>query len=597
MEDWSGLRRIWLWALLLLLLPLFGLLVAVGLGEWEQSWQRLLLLTASVAYVGLLLAVAHLIRSQQQDWQERMSQAQEEVLNLTQELRRKADQLTTERDRAEFLHRSGAELTRSLEPRQVLLKILRRAVEAVHAERGSIFLFTPQGQPDEILLSEADHAQKLGPRSREILSRGLAGWVVRNRCGDIVNDTQEDKRWLNFPTDEMPTRSAVAVPFLRRGRVLGVIILLHSLPYQFSQEHQALLQEMAQQAAVCLENADLYTLAEEERRKLSAILRGTTDVVVVVDTDDNLLLANPAAERAFGLDPSRALGQSLAQILPHQRLMDLLGEARESNTAVSGELSTEDGRTRYGTASPISGLGWVVILQDITYLKELDRVKSDFVATVSHDLRSPLTTVRGFADMLSILGPVTPEQQGAVDKIRRAVAQMNDLIGDLLDLGKIEAGIDLEMEPCDIQEIAEEAIDSLQPRAELKQHQLRLDIQAPPPPVMGNANRLRQALCNLVDNAIKYTPDGGLIQVRVGQQDQQVLIVVSDNGLGIAPQDQEQLFQKFYRVNTPQTENIPGTGLGLAMVRSIVEQHGGRIWVRSRLGEGSTFTFSLPLAP
>jgi signal transduction histidine kinase len=181
-----------------------------------------------------------------------------------------------------------------------------------------------------------------------------------------------------------------------------------------------------------------------------------------------------------------------------------------------------------------------------------------------------------------------------VDKIRRAVLRMNDLISDLLDLGKVEAGIDMAKEPCALHEIVREAAEALDGNARGKGLDLRVEIEAGLPPVLGNAGRLRQVVANLVDNAIKYTPAGGQISVSLGRQGTDLLLRVTDTGIGIAAEDQRQLFQKFYRVRTPETENIPGTGLGLAIIRSIVEQHGGQIGVKSAAGQGSTFAVTLP---
>jgi two-component system NtrC family sensor kinase len=240
-------------------------------------------------------------------------------------------------------------------------------------------------------------------------------------------------------------------------------------------------------------------------------------------------------------------------------------------------------------------VGWVAILQDITHLKELDRLKSEFVSTVSHDLRSPLTTVRGYADLLALQGPLTEEQKESIERIRRAVAQMNELITDLLDLGKIEAGIGMEMEPCALEEVVSEAVETLTPRAAEKGLKLTVELAEGLPRIQGNAGRLRQVVLNLVDNAIKYTPAGGSVHVRLQRDGREIVCSVSDTGIGIAPQDQRGLFQKFYRVQNPQAEGIPGTGLGLAICRSIVEQHGGRIGVRSTPGQGSTFFFALPI--
>lgn len=598
-STWLSERRAWL-SPALLLLTLLALLVVAGVRQWRWWEVGLLSLTALLCAGAFALALLRPARSREAHWQneirlrdEELEEMRQRIFELTQDIRRKADQLTGERDRAEFLHQGFAELASSLEPRRVLGGILFRAIRAARANWGSILLFDEQGQLGDFFCTR--DAELRTPRAKEILERGLAGWVVRNRTGDIINDTDQDPRWVTFSDDEEPARSAVAVPFLRRERVLGVIVLSHRFPFQFKETHLALLQQLAQQAAICLENADLYTIAEGERRKLAAILDGTTDAVIVVGREGQVLLLNQAAERAFTTAAEEALDRPLSEAITHEPLNRLFSQAWGREEAVTGELATADERVRYGSVSPVPGVGWVAIFQDITYLKELDRMKSEFVATVSHDLRSPLTAVGGLADLIGMAGDLTEKQQEALGRMRRSVGQMEELIEDLLDLGKIEQGIDMEMSLCQVEEVVQEAVESLSPRAEMKGQNLSVVVTSELPGVLGSATRLRQVVANLLDNAIKYTPAGGQVRVLLYRRDQQVVVEVTDTGVGIAPQDQEQLFQKFYRVQTPETAEIAGTGLGLALARSIVEQHGGRIWVRSAPGRGSTFAFALPV--
>jgi len=598
MRVWFRDRGIFIWSILFLLVFL-GLTLLAALGGWGLRGLIPLVIAALASAGAFTLALLRLARVPPRNWgrelrkrEREFEQARDQVYQLTQEIRHKTDELTTRHSQSRFLHQSLVELTSSLDPRRVLDNILQGAIEVTGARWGSIFLLDEEGRPHDTCLCRMDGS---GSRIDRILQKGLAGWVVNSHEGAILYDTTQDSRWLAFPEDEEPARSALAVPFVRRERVLGTMVLTHPLPFQFSEEHLALLQELAPQAAVCLENADLYTAAEAERSKLAAILAGTTDAIVAVDTGGQIVLLNRAAERAFHVSAAAVLRRPLGEGIAHAALHDLVGRALACGEAVSGELTTDDERARYGSISPIPGIGWVAILQDITYLKELDRMKSEFVSTVSHDLRSPLTTVRGYADLIQVLGPVTEQQQDALEKIRRATLQMNELIGDLLDLGKIEAGIDMEMAPCSLGEIAAAVLDDLAPNAALHRLNVQAAIAPDLPPVYGNAGRLRQVLANLVGNAIKYTPPGGTVRVAVEQKGGEVFLAVRDTGIGIAPTDQEQVFQRFFRVRTPETEHIPGTGLGLAIVRSIVEVHGGRIGVQSALGQGSTFTVALPV--
>jgi len=236
-----------------------------------------------------------------------------------------------------------------------------------------------------------------------------------------------------------------------------------------------------------------------------------------------------------------------------------------------------------------------VTMQDITHLKELDRIKSDFVSTVSHDLRSPLTAILGYVELIGRAGPVTDQQREFIHRVQMSVNNITSLINDLLDLGRIEAGFDTRKEIVPLAAIIQYAVEGLRTRINEKGQILTLSIEEKLPSVLGNPVRLRQLINNVLGNSVKYTSRGGQIGICLRAEAGQVIIQVSDNGPGIPPADQPYIFDKFYRAsNVPN--DVPGTGLGLAIVKSIVENHQGRIWVDSTLGQGSIFTVVFPIA-
>lgn len=597
MSDWVRERGLWLLTSLLVLV-LTGLTLLAGLGNWNVGGQVLLALLTLACGGGLaVLVLNRAVREGRGVFaleQKNLQDAREQIVQLTRDLRSRMEQLVSERNRAEFLHQSLAELTGSLEPRRVLSGILRKAIVAAGADCGSILLLDEEGQPNEFFLSRLTGPEETSRRATAVLTEGFAGWVVSNQRGDVVFDTSQDGRWVHFEDKALP-RSAVGVPFLRRGRVLGVLVLTHSLPFQFDEADLALLEQLAQQAALCLENADLFTEAESERSTLAAILQGTTEAVIVVGKEGRILLINQAAEHALQVDAGECLGRPLSRAIPHQGLLGLFLQVMESNRAACGEWSSDGHRVYSCSITPVPSVGWVAVLPDITYLKELDRLKSEFVATVSHDLRSPLTALNGYAELVAAQGSLTADQRDSLDQIRSIAWQLNDLVSDLLNLGRIEAGINMEMHACRIEGTVAETVDFYLPTALEKGIDLRIEGQAPGATVRANLAGIRQAVANLIDNAIKYTPAPGSVRVRLCRGGDEVILAVEDTGVGIALADQEQLFEKFYRVRTAAMEGIPGTGLGLAIVRSIIERHGGRIWVESAPGQGSTFAFALPL--
>jgi signal transduction histidine kinase len=203
--------------------------------------------------------------------------------------------------------------------------------------------------------------------------------------------------------------------------------------------------------------------------------------------------------------------------------------------------------------------------------------------------------MRGYLTMIPMTGSIAPKQEEYLNKIMGGIEQMTALIDDLLDLGRIDAGVGIVREPTAIADLILEAVESMQPHAAQRKQKLLVEALADRT-IVGDRQLLKHAVSNLIDNAIKYTPAGGMIRVGVDEHDGQLVVRVSDNGIGIAPADQVRLFEKFYRVKRRDTLDIRGTGLGLAIVKSIAGWHHGRVWVESQMGQGSTFYLALPIA-
>jgi signal transduction histidine kinase len=333
---------------------------------------------------------------------------------------------------------------------------------------------------------------------------------------------------------------------------------------------------------------------EAERRRFEAVLTYSEDVVLLVGDDplDRVILANQAARDALDIGEN-AVGQPLTEVLHDEILLAAFGQAETSGQSVQTEITLSDERTLNVHVTPIPGVGQVAVMQDISDLKELDRIKTELVATVSHDLRSPLTSIKGFADLLPMAGELNEKQMSFLHKIQRGVESVTEMVSDLLDLGRIEAEARMEMEPCDLGAIIEKTAASLESAAELRKQHLKLDLEPDLPPVLGNPMRLSQVINNLVGNAIKYTPDEGHIIVSATADQGQVIVTIEDNGIGIPASELPHIFEKFYRVKSPETDDIIGSGLGLSLVKSIVDKHDGRIWVQSQIGKGSAFTIVL----
>jgi two-component system NtrC family sensor kinase len=406
-----------------------------------------------------------------------------------------------------------------------------------------------------------------------------------------------------------PIAAAIALPVITKDRMLAVIWVGYRTVHRFEKSKLDFLSMLANQVAVLLENARLFQAVAGERTRLAAILESVSDVVLVTDWEDRLLLVNSAAERAFSVRSKDVLGKRMEQAALPPEVVTAL----EAGTTAGGppqELFLPNGRVLYPDVSEIESargerLGRVAVMRDITRFKELDEMKTEFLATVSHDLRAPLTFMRGYAERLEAVGELNEKQKIYVENILRGVQRIDELVLDLLDLSRIEAGLGLESRPCHLGLIVAEAVSSLRARAMEKG--ISLQVQTPLDSsggegdalVSGDKALLRQAVINLLDNAVKYTPNGGRVAAGLSVEprngNSRATIRVSDTGIGIAPDEQVRLFEKFYRTKRGDQSGASGTGLGLALVKSIVERHEGKVWAESKLNEGSTFYISLPL--
>ena len=273
----------------------------------------------------------------------------------------------------------------------------------------------------------------------------------------------------------------------------------------FSDDDLRLLSSIAAQAAIAIERARLYsaerrlhTAIAEERAKLEAIISGTNDAIIITDAQERVLLMNQAARRAFAVETAPEVGRPLGEVVSNERLLALFARLQASEEALAEEIPLSNGRTLYASLTPVAEVGRIAVMQDITYLKELDKMKSDFVSTVSHDLRSPLANISGYATLLLEIGGLNETQQEFVTAIRLNAAKMATLIDNLLDLGKIEARVGMEMKPCQLVTVINEAVDNLREQARAKEIVLQLDLPPQLPLVQGNRVRLDQVVSCLL---------------------------------------------------------------------------------------------------
>ncbi len=476
---------------------------------------------------------------------------------------------------------------------------LSRTVAALRLSAGKVFLKEP-GAAD--LTATASH--NLASEEEASGLQRVAAHCASVRQTVLLQNmtaftwTKEVVTWLA----ERKLGALVCVPLMADDEVVGVLQAIAPLGKPFETGELDTLHIITGQLALGVANARLFVRVRAEQQQMKAILSSSGDVILGLDVAGRIQLANPAAERAFGINAKRALGQLLSEVTGNAALTTAIETAIKAETPqpLGFEITLANDAVLFCNLSPIvdpNGVlsGWVAVMQDITRFKETERLKSDMILTASHDLRNPVNLTLGALDLL---GKATPKwnevQQEAYDLSLLGIRRIESLISDLLDLERIEQRVGLKPTDCDLSEIAQTVVTELSLQAQERQHRLTFDRAKPSVPVRGDPQRLYQVISNLLSNAIKYTPNGGEVTLTLWAHDDQARLDVRDTGPGIPPEAQARVFERFYRVSGSNNQER-GTGLGLAIVKSIVEQHGGRVWVTSATGQGSTFSIALPI--
>jgi len=340
----------------------------------------------------------------------------------------------------------------------------------------------------------------------------------------------------------------------------------------------------------------------EERNLSSAILGSMVEGVAVVNGAERLVFANPGFASILGLDVPPVSGSSLLEVVRQTELIEAVRRVLAGEPRVEAEIATGTLRQHFFAATVASvrageTSGAVIVLHDITELRKLERVRRDFIANVSHEFRTPLTAIQGFAETL-IAGALDDPQNRVrfLNIILEHARRLARLTEDLLKLSQMDADrLELEIRPVKVAQLVESCYETARHRAAEKELNLALDVSDHLPDVAGDARRLQEVLQNLLDNAIQYTLPGGKIVLTADLKNEEVIFTVADTGIGIPTADQPRIFERFYRVDAARSREAGGTGLGLAIAKHLIEAQGGRIWVESEIGVGSKFHFSAPV--
>jgi signal transduction histidine kinase len=578
---------------------------------------------------------------------------------LLQETQQRAHQLST-------LNEITRQLTSTLEQEPLLHNILENAVSILNCEAGTLFLMDEQTGDLIFRVTVGPVASNLVGQ-RLPAGTGIVGRAVQLRAPVIENDGQRSATHFGMPDKQtgFTSRSLLAVPMQIKDRILGVIEVINrkdGLP--FVEDDQNLLTAFAGQAAVAIENARLLALTDQELaarvEELSIMGRIVRELNASLEVDRAMRITLEWAMRQSNAEAGMIgmLEDNEIRIMAQQGYEEIVSE--QSTSSIPLELPAIKSVIQTGQANQVSLVGngskgilphahsqiiipirreaqviGLILLEsmsdsqgNLAFLNRLsdnaaiaisnaqlydavqraNLAKSDFVSFVAHELKNPMTSIKGYTELLAAgsVGQINEMQANFLNTIRSNVERMSALVSDLNDNAKIEAGrLRLEYKPVDVREVLEEVIRSTRRQVEDKRQGIDLNLPARLPPVWADRLRMGQVLTNLISNAHKYTSEGGKIlvgaEVTNNQWDpegarQVVHLWVRDNGIGISIEDQAKIFQKFFRSDDTKAREVPGTGLGLNITRSLVEMQGGRIWFDSEFRRGTTFHFTVPVA-
>ncbi len=496
---------------------------------------------------------------------------------------------------------------------ELLRGALQTTLEVIGEDSGEIFLIDEEST-DLILhthqgLSEAFVADEavIG------LDECLCGTAVRSGQLVITTDIAAHPDRTRPACLREGFQSCIRLPLLARGEVLGLLNIQSWVHREFTPADLELLRAIGNQIGIAIANAQLIDDAERRRATLDSVMNSLVDGLILVDRRGRITYTNPCADGMLGLPANALTGQSVEALAgeisdrvdqPDQVLAQLQAAAADPQATPTVEFALTAPVARilqmrffpiYNAGGGRLGLG--LLLRDVTREKELDEMKSQLLSTVSHELRTPLASIKGFATTL-LRRDVEWDEASRLEFlciIDEESDRLSELIGNLLDMSRVEAGtLRMEAQPTDLSLIVDETVAEF--RMMTRDHRIQVELPSSLPLVLADPRRIRQVLRNLVENAVKYSPRGGAVNVTVQTGMDRVQVSVADQGIGLEPQHLDRIFDRFYQVDSASTRQVGGSGLGLSISRAIIEAHGGEIWVESEPGVGSTFHFTLPLA-
>lgn len=438
-----------------------------------------------------------------------------------------------------------------------------------------------------------------GPLSQEyqVMDQNLLDMMQEEKV--LVIPSRARLKRLGIPKGASIPAEMLGTSIRDGSDYLGALWVGYAQPHRFSESETRFFTTLSNQVTLAVTNSKLYLKAESGKQRMESVLASTPDPVLLVDNEGQVLTGNQAAENTPGLIES--MGETLfaSKSIGSKSLENLVAKTNSKELS-SNEIILENGRTYLVSISPVEldnkKIGKVCVLHDVSDYKELERMKSDFVTTVSHDLRNPLGQLKGYVSMLPMVGEMNTQQKEYATKIIENLDKMTHMVDNLLDLGRIEAGIELQVEKVSPLDLLDQAINQVQPLATQRKIQLMRELTSVQDlQIDADKTLLLQALVNLLDNAIKFSPINGQVLLRLTSDDEMIKFEVQDHGPGISPIDLPTIFEKVQKNTARDGKKAKNVGLGLSIVKSIAERHRGKVTVESALGKGSTFTLAVPI--
>ena len=503
-------------------------------------------------------------------------------------------------DALELLLEVGRLLSSKLDLSELLQTVLGLASRVVDAETASLLLLDEKTQ--ELYFEEALGLGEAASKVRLKLGEGIAGAVAHTLKPEIINDVRSDPRWSPQMDDKsgFKTRSILAVPMRIKGRLLGVIEAINKSGGPFDSDDLRTFEGFAAQAAVAIENARLFSSLAEERFKLRTVFAEMSDAAILADPRGAIVLANPAARQLLGLDETAAtLQKAFEPLLVAPSLPTLLASGR-ADADFEAARETPTRLVLAGRATRIE-VGWLLVLRDVSEARQKENLKRTFLSLISHKLKTPLASVMGYSEVLLDEFRARPQSREIELKAAEAISQQGRKLADLVDkllryttLESMDSTLDLR--PCAVDDVVDETLRRMKDWLARSGADVSHERSLEPLVVLGDEKELVEVVKNLVENAVKFDDKPRKrIAVRAEKEGSEALLRVKDEGRGIPPEEQELVFSRFHQIETYFTGQVDGWGLGLSYVRKVVENHGGKVELRSALGKGTTVTVRLPL--